>query len=73
MTHNVTHDTDLWNSDHHMMSLFGCNMHLKADTKVLAIFLKYLICFIQKHSLKGCPIKQFSSILEISFYIWRLL
>ena len=59
VTHNVTHDTDLWDSDHHVTSLSGCDMHLEADAKVLATSLKCL-CFIQKRPLKGRPIEQFS-------------
>ena len=65
VTHNVTHDTDLWDSDHHVMSLSGCDMHLKADAKMLTTSLRCLICFIQKRPLKGRPIKQFPSVLRI--------
>ena len=61
VTHNVTHDTDLWDSDHHVTSLSGCDIHLKADAKVLATSLKCLACFIQKRPLKGRPIEQFQS------------
>jgi len=56
-----------------MMSLFGYNMHLETDAKMLATSLLYLAYFIQKHSLKGCPIEQFPSILGISSCVWRLL
>ena len=73
MTHDVTHDTDLWDSDHHVTSLSGCDMHLEADAKVLATSLKRLACFIQKRPLKGCPIEQFPSVLGIGSYVWRLL
>ena len=55
--YNITHDTDLWDGDQHVMSLSGCNMHLEADTKMLATSLICLVCFIQKHPLKGCPIE----------------
>ena len=73
VTHNVTHDTDLWDSDHYMTSLSGCDMHLEANTKVLTTSLRHLACFIQKCSLKGCPIEQFPSVLGIGSYVWRLL
>ena len=73
MTLNVTHDTDLWDGDHHVTSLSGCDMHLEADAKVLATSLKRLACFIQKRSLKGRSIEQFPSVLGISSYVWRLL
>jgi len=56
-----------------MTSLSGCDIHLEADIKVLAISLRHLACFIQKCPLKGCPIEQFPSILRISSYVWRLL
>jgi len=55
--YNITHDTDLWDGDQHVMSLSGCNMHLEADTKMLATSLICLVCFIQKCPLKGCPIE----------------
>ena len=73
VTHNITHDTDLWDGDHYVMSLFNCDTHLETDTKVPAISLRCLACFIQKCPFKGCPIEQFPSVLEIGFYVWRLL
>jgi len=63
----------LWDGDHHVTSLSGCDIHLEADAKVLATSLKRLACFIQKHPLKGRPIEQFPSVLEIGSYVWRLL
>ena len=69
VTHNVTYDTDLWDSDHHVTSLSGCDMHLEADAKVLATSLKRLACFIQKRPLKGRPIEQFPSVLGIGSYV----
>jgi len=42
----VTHDTDLWDSDHYVMSLSGCDMHLEANVKMLTTSLRYLACFI---------------------------
>ena len=73
VTHNVTHDTNLQDDDHHVTSLSGCDMHLEADAKMLATSLRHLACFIQKRLLKGRPIEQFSSVLGIDFYVWRLL
>jgi len=73
VTHNITHNTDLWNGDHYVISLSGCDMYLEADAKVLAISLICLAHFIQKYPLKGHPIEQFPPILGISFYVWRLL
>jgi len=73
VTHNVTHDTDLWNGDHHVTSLSGYDMHFKADAKMLATSLRCLAYFIQKCSLKGHPIEQFSTILRVGCYIWNLL
>jgi len=55
------------------MSLSGYDIHLETDAKVLATFLIHLVCFIQKHPLKSHPIEQFSFILGIGSYIWRLL
>ena len=46
VTHNIIHDTNLWDGDHHMISLSSCDMHLEADAKVLAISLRYLAYFI---------------------------
>jgi len=72
VTHNIIYDTDLWNDNYHVTLLSGCDMHLEADAKVLATLLRCLACFIQKCSLKGCSIEQFSSVLGIGSYIWIL-
>ena len=53
------------------MSLSSCDMHLKADAKMLTTSLRCLICFIQKCPLKGRPIEQFPSVLRID--VQRLL
>ena len=68
VTYNITHNTDLWNGDYHVTSLSGCDMHLEADAKMLAILLRHLACFIQKHSLKDHPIEQFPFVLGIGSY-----
>ena len=73
VTHNVTHDTDLQDGNHYVMSLSSCNMYLEADAKVLATLLRHLACFIQKRPLKDCPIEQFPSVLGIGSYVQRLL
>ena len=73
VTHNDIYDTDLWDGDHHVTSLSGCDMHLEANAKVLATSLKRLACFIQKRPLKSHPIEQFPSVLGIGSYVWRLL
>ena len=73
VTYNVTHNTDLWDGDHHVTSLSGYDMHLETDAKVLATLLRHLAYFIQKCSLKGHPIEQFSTILGVGCYIWNLL
>ena len=47
VTYNVTHNTDLWDSDHHTLSLFGYSGHLETDIKMLSSSLKHLACFIK--------------------------
>ena len=69
MTYNVIYDTNLWNSDHYVTSLSGCDMHLEADAKLLATSLRHFACFIQRHPLKSYPIKQFLSVLGIGSYV----
>jgi len=73
VTHNVIYDTDLWDGDHHVTSLSGCDIYLEADAKMLATSLRCLAHFIQKHPLKGRPIEQFPSVLGIGSYVWRLV
>lgn len=40
---------------------------------MLTTSLLCLTCFVQKHSLKGCPVEQFLPILGISSCVWKLL
>ena len=47
---NITHDTKLLNSDHHMLLLSSYFRHLEIDTKILSSFFEYLICFIYLES-----------------------
>ena len=65
VTHNITHDTDLWDGDHHVTLLSDCDIYLKANAKVLATSLRRLACFIQKRPLKSRPIEQFPSVLGV--------
>ena len=48
---NITHNTELWDGDHHMLSLSGYSRHLETDIKMLSLFLEYLTQFIIKYSL----------------------
>ena len=73
VTHNVTHDTDLWDGDHHALSLSGYSGHLETDTKMLSSSLKRLACFVKQHPLGGRPIEQFPTILGVGSYVWNLL
>ena len=70
---NITHNTELWDGEHHALSLFGYSGHLGTDTKMLSSSLKHLACFIKQHPLEGCPIEQFPTILGVGSYIWNLL
>jgi len=63
ITHDVTHDSDLWDGDYHITFLFGHFGHLENDAKVLALFVLHIACFIQKHPIRSCPIEQFPPIL----------
>ena len=53
VTHNVTHDSDLWNGDHHALLLSGFSGHLETDTKMLSSSLKHLACFVKQHLWEG--------------------
>ena len=70
---NIAHNNELWDGEHHALSLSGYSGHLETDTKMLSIFLKHLTGFIKQHPLGGCPIKQFPTILEVGSYVWNLL
>ena len=70
---NIAHNTELWDGEHHTLSLFGYFGHLETDTKMLSISLKCLTGFIKQHPLRGCPIEQFSTILGVGSYVWNLL
>ena len=61
-------NTELWDSEHHALSLSEYSGHLETDTKMLSISLKYLTGFIKQHF-----IEQFPTILGVSSYVWNLL
>jgi len=44
---NIAHNTELWDSEHHALSLSGYSRHLETNTKMLLSSLKYLACFIK--------------------------
>jgi len=66
---NIAHNNELWDGEHHALSLSGYSGHLETDTKMLSISLKRLTGFIKQHLLRGCPIEQFSTILEVNSYV----
>ena len=70
---NITHNTELWDGEHHVLSLSEYSGHLETDTKMLSTSFKYLTGFIKQHPLGGHPIKQFSTILGVGSYVWNLL
>ena len=70
---NIAHNTELWDGEHHALSLSGYFGYLETDTKMLSISLKYLTGFIKQHPLGGCPIEQFLIILGVGSYVWNLL
>jgi len=46
--------------------------YLENNTKVLASFVLCIACFIQKHPIGNCPIKQFPPILGVGSIMWHL-
>ena len=63
VTPNVTHDSDLWDGEHHVTSLSGHFGYLENDAKVLALSVLHIVCFIQKRPIGSRPIEQFPPIL----------
>ena len=59
VTSDVTHDCDLWDSEHHVTSLSGHFGYLENDAKVLASSVLRIACFIQKYPIGNHPIEQF--------------
>ena len=70
---NITHNTELWHSEHHALSLSGYSGHLETDIKMLSTSLKCLTGFIKQHPLGGRSIEQFPTILGVGSYVWNLL
>ena len=70
---NITHNKELWDGEHHALSLSGYSEHLKTNTKILSTSLKRLTGFIKQHPLGGRPIEQFPTILGVGSYVWNLL
>ena len=70
---NIAHNNELWDGEHHALSLSGYSGHLETDTKMLSISLKRLTGFIKQHPLGGRPIEQFPTILGVGSYVWNLL
>ena len=63
VTHDVTHDSDLWDSKHHVTSLSGHFGYLENDAKVLVSSVLHIARFIQKHPIGSRLIEQFPPIL----------
>ena len=63
VTHNVTHDCDLWDGKHYVIFLSGHFGYLENDTKVLVSSVLRIVHFIQKYPIGSHPIEQFSPIL----------
>ena len=72
VTHDVTHDCDLWDGEHHVTSLSGHFGYLENDAKVLASSVLRIARFIQKHPIGSCPIEQFPPILGAGSIMWHL-
>ena len=70
---NIAHNNELWDGEHHALSLSGFSEHLETDTKMLSTSLKCLTGFIKQHPLGRCPIEQFPTILGVGSYVWNLL
>ena len=64
VTHNVTHNSDLWDGDHHVLSLSGYSGHLETDTKILSSSLKRLACFVKQNPLEGALLSNFPPFWE---------
>jgi len=70
---NIAHNNELWDGEHHALSLSGYSRHLETDTKMLSTSFKCLTGFIKQHPLGGRPIEQFPTILGVGSYVWNLL
>ena len=72
VTSDVTHNCDLWDSEHHVTSLFGHFGYLENDAKVLVSSVLRIARFIQKHPIGSRLIEQFPPILGASSIMWHL-
>ena len=54
---NITHNNELWDGEHHALSLSRYSVHLETDMKIFLSSLKHLACFIKQYPLGGHPIK----------------
>jgi len=72
VTSDVTHDCDLWDSEHYVTSLSGYFGYLENDAKVLASSVLCIAHFIQKHPIGSRPIEQFPPILRAGSIMWHL-
>ena len=62
---NIAHNNELWDGEHHALSLSGYSGHLDTNTKMLSTSLKCLACFIKQHPLEG-------ALLSSSLPFWEL-
>jgi len=72
VTYNVTHNCDLWDGKHDVISLSSHFGYLENDAKVLASSVLHIVCFIQKHSIESYLIEQFPPILGAGSIMWHL-
>ena len=72
VTHNVTHDSDLWDGEHYVTSLSGHFGYLENDAKVLVSSVLRIARFIQKHPIGSRLIEQFPPILGAGSIMWHL-
>jgi len=72
VTHDIIHDCDLWDSEHHVTSLSSHFGYLENNAEVLALSVLHIAHFIQKHSIGSCLIEQFPSILGAGAIMWHL-
>ena len=57
VTHDVTHDCDLWNGEYYVTSLSDHFGYLENNAKVLTSSVLRITRFIQKHPIGSRPIK----------------
>ena len=50
---NLTHDTELWNNNYYILSLFNYSRYLETNVKILSLSFEYLTYFIKMYSLGG--------------------